>query len=106
MNAHLPNAPRALYADDNNLNNKNNSLAKLIFNAAQSFSKIKYHVVADNNLEKDFEVDVSFCVDQSGDIDVSIPNWTLSPGLKVTADVQNKQTMTLIFLIYKRKQTV
>ncbi len=105
VNANLPSAAKPLYATDDNLNSKNNALAKLIFDAAQSFSQIKYHVSADDKLEKNFEVDVSFCIDQSGNIDVSIPNWTLSPELKVIADVQNTQTMTLIFSIYKRKKT-
>lgn len=78
-------------------------LADLIYDAAQQFSAVGSTFWPENKTEKDFEVDIAFAVDQNYGIEIGGTLGVLTPGVKATSDVQTSNSVSVQFLMVKRK---
>ena len=78
------------------------TLAKLIQDAATQFSRVKFDLGDTSKLERDFEIDIAFSIDQSGGLQITGPIGSFTPEIDVTRDVQNSNTIALKFLLSKR----
>jgi hypothetical protein len=81
--------------------NNPNALRDLIVSSYQQF--IKVAVPKDiGDFEKDIEIDISFTVDQTGNIEVSGPIGKFTPDVTLSRDVANTHTITIKLAIDKK----